>query len=429
MDARAPTNTAPGTRALGEQERLLHYAHRLGGMITAIVLHVQGPLDDARVRRALDLLQRRHPLLNVHIRMKGFGFTRQLPLIYRKPYFVTAGTTPIPLRVIENAPGGWRAELQRELRRKIGSGRHPRMRVTMVRDGADTVHLIFSTDHVVSDAQAGFTGARDFMAFLADPDGQPPRNDHELPPALESRFTRSSDPGHAYEPAIRLPTPRIFGREMTEMTRRALDKDVADRLRAAVAAHRTTIHGAVSAALLQAAGKHFCKTRLTFLTPAELRKLCKPPLPADTYGCYIDLMRSTHDLGQPFWRLAAEVPMKLIRTLARHEKQSSMLRLPDWPMYRHETLGMMSSNLCLDGIAVATGGETGLAARYGDYVLDDITMAVSLYPFGISIYVLVLEWQGMIRLNFCYGRTRMRGADIEAIADMTAATLADPPKD
>src|SRR3954470_17210374 len=96
-------------RKLGEQERLLHYLHGYGGLIAIQVLHLSGRVDPATVRRALAWLQTQHPILRAHITYGGLVWRSLPPYVWRQPYFVTDGTTEIPLHVVNDSnPEAWR---------------------------------------------------------------------------------------------------------------------------------------------------------------------------------------------------------------------------------------------------------------------------------------------------------------------------------
>src|SRR5712672_2260545 len=107
-------------RKLGEQERLLNYLHGFGGLIAIQVLHVEGRIDPTQVKRALAWLQTQHPILRAHIRYGGPVFVGLPPYVYRQPYFDTAGTTEIPLSVVDDPdPEAWRKVMAKDLRTPI----------------------------------------------------------------------------------------------------------------------------------------------------------------------------------------------------------------------------------------------------------------------------------------------------------------------
>jgi hypothetical protein len=427
MDARLNDTVAGETRPLGEQERMLHYVHNIGGLIASHVLHLRGPLDDALLRRALDWLQRRHAMLRAHIEFRSIAVMPLFPFFYRKLAWSTAGTEPIPIR---HAEGDWREVLQKDLKRKFPGGKNPRIRVTVVREGADLHHVIVTADHSIGDAQAALAGSRDLLSFLADPDTAPLANDTRLPPAMESGHTPSSNPRRPFEPSVRFPNKILWSRKaQTLFEKRLLSVEETARLNTLVKQKRATLHGAVTAAMLQAAGRHFGVTTLTTLSNAEFRKLMKPPLPNDTYGCYIDIVRTTHTLDKPFWSVASDVAFKLVTAIARHQHQASALKVPEAGWYKHELWPTIFSDGTLDPFAITSGGDTGFERQYGPFAYEGMDVVVSLNPLGPAIYVLALESHGQLEVSICYATRRIAGPDAIAILDGAMSALRDPPAD
>jgi len=427
MDARL-TEILPGeTRPLGEQERMLHYVHNIGGLIASHVLHLRGPVDDEELRRALDWLQRRHAMLRAHIEFRSIAVMRLFPWFYRKLAWSTVGTTPIPLR---HAEGDWRDVLQRDVRRRFPGGRNPRLRATIVREGSDLHHLIITADHSVGDAQAALAASRDLLDFLADPGAAPLTNDSRLPPAMESGHTASSNPKRPFEPSQRFPMKTRWLRPArTLFEKRQLSTEETARLGELTKARRTTLHGAVTAAMLQSAGRHFGVTTLTALSNAEFRRLMKPPVPNETFGCYIDILRTTHALDRPYWAVAGDVAFKLIAAIARHQHQASVLKVPEPGWYRHELWPTMTSYGGMDTFAITTGGDTGFEPHYGPLAFKGIDVVVSLNPLGPAMYVLALETRGQLSVSIAYSSRRVDGGDAIAILDGAMAILRNPPAD
>ncbi|MEO7221242.1 MAG: hypothetical protein ABIY37_02110 [Devosia sp.] len=421
---------ATSSRELGEQERLLNYLHRFGGLIVLSVLHIRGRLDRTLLQDALDWIQDQHPILRAHITYGRIVFRSLPPFAYRHPSFVTQGTTKIPLSVVENPnPHLWRQILARELRSPIRRGANPRLRVTLVRTSGDAElsHVIVCADHAIIDAHSANMLSRQLLEYLADPEEArrrvPPHS--ALPPPLEALLPTKTDSGtRGYEPAIRLPKrPNPNARMETRILSRRLDPEEADRLRVAIKTNRTTLHGAITAAFLLAIRQRYGLEAMSVLTTIDLRRLMKPTLPEGTYGCYIDIVRTTNPIGTDFWKTASEVSFRLIATLARDQGPASILKLFDWEVYRKEIRGMTIQNRRIDGLAVTTAGESGLRSRYGAYELEDVTMAVSLDFFGPSLFVIATERDGGIDLSIGYSASAISDEEVSGLTDSAASLL------
>src|SRR5262245_21115313 len=110
-------------RPLGDTERAIWLLDRAGSLNGAFCARVVGPLDEALLRRALDRVQARTPLLRVRV-VDG-----------DPPPFASDGVPPIPLRIAAGRRGdGWLGELEDELNRPFPWQSGPLARVVLLRD-------------------------------------------------------------------------------------------------------------------------------------------------------------------------------------------------------------------------------------------------------------------------------------------------------
>ncbi len=394
------------------------------------MLHVRGPLDAELVQRALKWLQTQHPILRAHIEYGGLGFRSVPPFIYRRPSFVIDGTTEIPFSIVDNAdPEFWRAVVARELRTPIKSGKHPRLRAILVREAGnpELSHLVITADHATLDAQSGNMLSRQFMEFVAEPEamaGNTPIHT-TLPPPLESGLPKKPDSGtRGYQVALRLPNRPLPKPKMeTRIIARHLDAAATTSLKTAIKANRTTLHGAVTAAFLLGVRERYELAEMTVLTTIDLRRLMKPALHAETYGCYIDILRTRHAIGDDFWAVARDASFKLITTLAKDQEAASILKLFGWDTYRAEMKLISSHRRRIDGLAITTAGESGLRRFYGRFELADVTMAVSLDTFGPSLFVIASEREGGIDLSIGYSAFAISDDEAGALAEAALRRL------
>jgi hypothetical protein len=417
-------------RKLGEQERLLNYLHAYGGLIAIQVLHMSGRLDPALVRRALAWLQTQHPILRAHITYGELVWRNLPPFVWRQPYFVTDGTTEIPLHVVNDPdPEAWRGVMAKDLRTPIRRGNHPRVRVTLVRqsDSSELNHIVICADHATIDAQSGNMLGGQLLEFLAHPEAalakQPVHS--TLPPPLEAGLPKKPDSGtRGYQAALRLPNrPVPRPKYETRVLAHHIGANATAMLKAAIKSNRTTLHGAVTAAFLMAQRERYKLDQMTVLTTIDLRRLMKPPLHHDTYGCYIDILRTRHAIGDDFWATARDASFKLITTLAKDQESASILKLFGWDVYRQETVGIATHRRRIDGLAVTTAGESGLRRDYGAYTLNDVTMAVSLDMFGPSMFVIASEREAGIDLSIGYTAYAMSNEEVNALSERAIALL------
>ncbi|MEV0107154.1 hypothetical protein AB0H42_12530 [Nocardia sp. NPDC050799] len=419
------------TRPLGKKEQLLNHLHARGGLITVQVLHVRGRLDPALVQQALSRLQAEHPILRAHIRYGKVIWRRLPPFAHRRPWFDTEGTTEIRLRVLDDTdPDAWRKVFASEIRTPIPKGNHPRVRITLVRQSpdADLNHIVMCADHATLDAYSANMLARRLLEILADPAvPQPePPVDTVLPPPLEAGLPdkAGSDRKTAYTPAIRLPKQAVPDpKEESRVLSRHLDPNTTAALEDAVKANRTTLHGAITAAFLLAIHQRYRLDTMTVLSTVDLRRFGELALPADTCGCYADILRTEHPITGDFWATARDASFKLIAVLAKDREAASIMEFPEWEVYRREIRPTLRNNRRIDGLGVTTVGESGLRAHYGAYTLEDVTRAVSLDMFGPSLFVIANNWLGGLDLSVAYAATAMSEEEVRWLADHAVALL------
>lgn len=417
-------------RPLGEQERLLNYLHAYGGLIAAQTLHVRGRLDPDLLRRALAWLQTLHPILRAHIEERERVFRRVPPFVYRQPWFVTEGTTAIPLKIVTDPdPEAWRRVFADELKTPIKLDNTPRVRITLVRetDDGELNHIIICGDHATIDAQSGGMFGRQLLEYLGDADAarQATPLHSTLPPPLEAGLPKKPDSGmRGYEPALRFPRQRVpEPKKETRVIARHLGANATTELKAAIKANRTTLHGAVTAAFLLTIRERYGLEAMTCLTTIDLRRLMKPALPHDTYGCYIDILRTRHEIAGDFWSLARDASFRLITTLAKDQESASIMKLPGWEVYRKETWPTITHNRRIDGLAITTAGESRLRRDYGAFALEDVDMSVSLDMFGPSIFVVASERLGGIDFSTGYAADALSDIEAQALCDRALAIL------
>ncbi len=421
------------TRQVGEQERIFHYLHMLGGLVASGAMHIRGPLSPELLRRAFNWLQRQHPVLRSHIRYEGFAWRSVPPFVYPIPHFDTRGTTEIPIRVVTDPdPEAWRRILEEENKTPIPVGKgkkHPRMRVVLVRthEGAETSVLISTLDHCIADAQAGLLLNDQLFRYLADPDrteAEPPAH-AGLPPSLESGLPRKPDSGtRPYIPAVRFPLTEVPHPERASRSvHRHIGANIGGAIRDAVRAHRTTMHGAIGAAFLAATRDKFRMSEMTVLSTVELRRMMKPPLPVTAFGCYIDILRTHHELTADFWAMAADLSFKLISALARDQESASIMKLASWDVYRKEAIPTITHRRRIDGIAITTAGESAFKDAYGPFRIEGMSESVSIDMFGPSLFVVSTEQDGAIDIFVGYAADSLSAEDAGDLADRAVAAL------
>jgi hypothetical protein len=250
-------------RTLSGMERVM-YLHQplLNGVVC---VRLRGRLDEAQLRRALDGLPRRHPLLAVRVIRKRDALT-----------FITEGVPRIPLRLIPD-DGSGRTFLEvaaDEMVTPMDRSTGPLCRFTLVRhpDG-QRADLLMAGDHTVADATSVLYAIRDLLTADESPEPGPV----PMPPPVTHLFPASvmeATPPHLPTPAAGPSPQAMFSLLPADIVfaPTALAREPLRLLEQRCRERGVTVHAAICAAF----GESFValsgnKTRVAISSPISYR--------------------------------------------------------------------------------------------------------------------------------------------------------------
>ncbi|WP_229323564.1 condensation domain-containing protein [Streptomyces sp. UNOC14_S4] len=355
------TNTGTGTnthlrRALSPVERWYWTADRTSPLSGLVRTRVHGDLPPELLRRALDVLQARHPLLRVAITGDENG---------ERPAFRPVDT-PIPLRHVEVAPDDpeadsrWERETnEHEFAEHLDWHTGPLLRATLITRAAGAGHpeavhdLLLAASHCVADGMTGLSLLTELLTIAAQlaAGGQPTRASRPALAAAEDLLpARHRGPEGAAalgellrldeQEARRLRPRRIlpsravpFAQRRTRMVHRSLTADQLERLTRACKQHGTTVHGALAAAMVTAVA-HEAETAETAYfsigSPVDFRRELETAVSYEDAGSYASTLASRvrYEPGAGLWPMARAVGQDLADRRKR-EEHLTMLTLWD----------------------------------------------------------------------------------------------------
>ncbi len=434
------------TRPLGDTERAFWLLDRGTSFNGLHVAHVEGPLDEALLRAALDRVQARHPLLRMRV-AGGDGAPRFTPTDAR-----------VPIEVVPRADERtWIEAAERALNRRFPTEEGLLSRVTLVAgDGRSDV--LFAHHHAMADAQSDFFVLRELLenagALAA---GAPPPSLEVLPlrPALNAllrRATRSLR--HLYTMSAfffrLLWTSLVLRPRQLASERAAPPEERANRLvhrrltveetRSLTARCRdegTSVQGACAAALLLAAADDLGLARPAHLgcfAGVTLRDRLSPPV-GDEVGCYVSQVVTVHrvERGGAPWPLARDVKRRLTTTLriGAHLVTMPMIGLfiprgdDPGPRFVRRFDGASTG-----AVGVTNVGRVPLAPRYGALAVRGYDIAVGVSVVG-KLLAAVTTFDDALSFNVVFVEPLVGRARAIAIADGALAhlrrALAAPP--
>lgn len=388
---------------MGPTERLLHDMHTSGTFVLGHAARIAGPLTESIVRRALDAVQRRHPLLRVHVARVGRDY-------------VPDGTGAIPLRVVErDSEDRWQRVYEDELDAPIPYGVHPLIRAVLVTGAGSPDHeLVLVSSHAIIDGAAGVSLLRDLMnACVAAHEGRlDPDESLEPVPPLEALI-----PAWMFEKRVR-PRFRVAGilpidrgaapsRRRSRVLFRVVGSEETARLSARSREHGCTINAALCAAgLLACRAVGRVDQELGLSTNVSLRERLEPPVAADHLGTYISSVHTHHRVtsSSGFWALAGEIKEAIAVAIDRVEYLENVdtIRwgwLARW-VARHLLPRMRFGRL--HALNLTNVGRVPYGAEFGPFRLGAFYAASSQHRVGSSMQVAVQTLAGAMCFAFVF---------------------------
>lgn len=412
-------------RRMGPSERLLHDMHTSGTFVLGHAARISGPLTEPVVRRALDAVQRRHPLLQVHVPAAGRDF-------------VVAGTPPIPLRVVaRDTEDRWQSVFEDELQVPIAVGLRPLVRAVLVTDGeADDHELLFVSSHAVIDGASGVTLLRDVLNACAAVSEGRHVGDEPLPPVppLEALIP-------AWMPAKRV-RPRFKVAGILPVDRRAPPAHrksrvllrVVDAERTARLSARSREHGCTVNAALCAAGLLACRDvaradqDFGLSTNVSLRERLTPPVAADNLGTYVSSVHTHHRVASTSdtWALAREIKDAISLAIERVEYLDNVDAIrwgwvARW-VARHLLPRIRDGRL--HALNLTNVGRIPLETQVGRFRVRAFFALSSQHRVGSSMQIAVQTLGGAMSIAFVHAEPTLSPARGEKFVEAFEARLA-----
>src|SRR5216683_4451046 len=289
-------------RSLGSLEHLFWLFDQNSFVHLAVTALISGETSARDWRRALDRLQKRHPILSVCIGGEPGSV----------PSFRRVDATPIPLRIVEDEPEPrWEAEVGTELATPFDPSQAPLIRAVLIHGARDAAFMLVA-HHSIADGLSLAYAIRDTLDALAGRSLRPlpwlPSQDDMMQDDMMNVSDSLAD-GQEQDQA-EAPTPAVYRRhDNARPTVKGLrlspglTSSVRDRARQ----EGTTVHGALCAALVLASREVFAAWReipLRILSPINARPLLDA---GESCGDFLGATTSVFDRhAMDFWDIARD---------------------------------------------------------------------------------------------------------------------------
>jgi hypothetical protein len=420
-------------RKLGTFERAQVLTGDFAPFNVVAVLRVTGGPRPEVLRQACAALQRRQPLLGVHLVRQGDGF-----------WFDSEGTPAIPVHVVERTGDTqWMAVAEEELNRGLDTTGGPLLRCSYLFAPQAPSEIVLTFHHVIVDAVSGVRMMHELLS-LCDPTREPPTAEGGevleplpvpeslFPPGFrgwrgrwrvalfllrqladEARFRwggrgKRKAPIHAAARSRILPL-QLSEEETTALARRARKEKV-------------TLNSVVSAAILLAARELLYDGQslpLRTFTFASLRPYIRPPISEEKLGSCFAIMRFTFRVGdQGFWELARQIN-EHVRTAGRRGDKLTFFLTTEMMMRAILRLRSMR----MGTTAISYLGAPRLERAYGPLELYGLHTFVSNLALGPEYTALVRLFEGKLWWDILYLDADMGHARAVEMAEEIRATL------
>ncbi|MDI9886413.1 FAD-dependent monooxygenase [Streptomyces sp. HNM0645] len=442
-------------RELSPLERLYWIADQTSPLSVIARARVHGHLPPLLHRRALDILQVRHPLLRVAITDDGTG---------EHPAFTPLDGQQIPVRHVVVPPDAsepdsqWLREINdRELAESVDWRTGPLLRavvITAQRTGDEGEEgfqdLLLTASHTIADGKTCLSLLREWIELAAqlDHSALPQAALRRVLPATEDLLPRRHRGAAGVaglrammlrdqRAARRLPTQRIvpshqvpFEQRRTRLVHRLLTSDQLGPLAQAARRHGTTVHGALAAAMVTAVARDagsLASAHFSIGSPVDFRGDLEPAVAHDEVGTFVATVpsRVRYEPGNPLWPMARAISQDLVRRRRRQEHLAT-ISLPRWagPRSLADSAAFMRFmdeegpiNLCLSNV-----GRYEFPVRAGSWRVSDAQFITGVSVMG-AIVATATTTHGRLMWNFSHVEDLIPVPRAERIADDSVRTV------
>jgi NRPS condensation-like uncharacterized protein len=427
-------------RELVPIEQAMEILNRRAGSYNVVTIsRIKGPLSEEIVRQALDLVQDRHPRLNSRI----VGSLDNLQ-------FETEGTQKIPLRVVNKFHNEQGQEVVlEEMNEKIDSSKVLlRAVLVQIESENNTSYLLTTVHHAITDGLSSIRLHSEILTYCKSLASGERITQVPILPALPPVEELLPESMKGFKGAmnsvlflLRLTLRHLWNRPQTlgfekyvpiELRRcglihRQLDKELTQQFVELCRQEKTTVQGALCAAMLLAAARKITTVKKTDVclsceSYVDLRRRLKPVVSDEDMSLLASSLTSFHTLrtNTSFWELARDVKQQLEAGLERGNIFSVVL------MSRKiiESLLAQPDKTPIT-VALTNVGRVNIPKVYGPFQLEEISYYPAKAAFGGIFTGAVATFEGKMVLNFIFSEPSISRETMETLVDSVMSCIVE----
>lgn len=426
-------------RVLVPIEQAMEVLNRVAGSFNVVTIsRINGPLSEAILRQALDLAQHRHPRLNSRIvgSLDNLRFEK--------------GMQKIPLRVVDKFDNDqWQDVVLEELNQKIDSSQGL-VRTVLVRNKNEngSNYLLTTLHHAITDGLSSIRLHQDILTYcqrIASGDTITEVPSLAVLPSVEALLPKSMQGFKGQLNSLlfllklkfkqRWYRPQMLNFEKyvpTELRRcgmvyRKLDNELTQQLATISRNEKTTVQGALCAAMLLTAvskirTENKTEVRVSCRSYIDLRRRIKPSVSEENMGILASSLTSFHTVqtNTSFWELARDVRRKIEIGLERDDCFSPV------PMFRKIVESLLARPHEAPVTAAITNvGQVNIPSVYSPFTLEEISFIPAQAAFGGILAAAVTTFEGKMLLNFMFSEPSISQDTMENLASTVVQYLVD----
>lgn len=433
-------------RELSFTENMFEMFHELGATLVVYAARIEGEISPNIVKQALDLIQQRHPMLQVHIVRSGDNL-----------YFQSQGTQAIPLRLIaKQYENQWIEIVEDELHEKFPPGQNPLCQVTLLQSSKpnNISEIIIKFHHAISDGISSMHLLDDLLTYynqLKSGECMAAIFTMQPLPPVESLLSYSFNNQEKIEkspeqfsqktqkPKLMIECEALPSACRTRFITRNLSQEITLALKNRCKQEKTTVHGALCAAMMFASVKIFSTETPVYIScnsSVNLRKYCQPEVKNDYMSCLISFVENFYSLETEitFWDLARESKANISHFLDNKEFLMSFKS-----KYFHENNGddnsfsfdkqsfinrlKQESQREYTSLFISNIGQFTFPEHYGGLKLKELYFSTGQHIFGSYLGLATVTFHEQMFFSFGYVEPLLSAKTVELFASTVTSLI------
>jgi len=403
-------------RPLSNIEQVNWLIDRVVSISFVMIARVSGEITESILRKALDILQEKHPPLKWKIKE---GET---------PEFDSDGVPPIPLRIVKRRDNQhWIEEADKEINMQFQWDKGPLLRVVQMA-GSGICELLITFCHVATDATSGVLVVKELLTLIDKlskgetvpmPEPRPiPLSSVEL---VKKELIPEIRPDEEGEKDTKPETVVLKGdqdvppeQRKTRTIHHTFNREETKKLVALCKENKTSVHGALCAAFFQSVVHEIRQQgevpqsgplTISCVTPVDIRQHFSKPVEEDI-GYYISFALHFQDIDEngSLWKPAREIKEAIVKEIKAGKDIQAIMAVGDqWKQYDTPLDMVRGQNSSYPPVVATNLGRLNIAEQFGNLTLEELHYTVAISSVTRSgLGFAVTTHRGHLTINFLY---------------------------